>query len=223
MFLKILANCNAENILYTTCFAEHDAAEYWSLLSFAEQQAVQKKINQPLRDQTILSYGLRRRQLATLLDTDPRQLIFDVTANKKPILVGADLHFNVSHTEHHWALLINQHHAVGVDIESLHRSVDFLALAKRFFSATEIQWLERTSDKQQSFFRLWTGKEALLKASGVGLDGLDQCVLSVDAQGRLHTKVKDFQAWQLETLTVYDEVILTAVIPRGQRLAHCPF
>lgn len=131
------------------------------------------------------------------------------------------LHFNVSHTEHHWALLVNPHHAVGVDMESLHRSVDFLALAKRFFSETEIQLLEQATDKENIFFRLWTAKEALLKASGAGLNDLDQCVLAVDAAGRLQTTAQAFQAWQLESLTFYDEVMLTAAIPPGQRLVHC--
>jgi len=223
LFLKILANDNAENILYTTCFAEHDAAEYWSLLSFAEQQAAQKKANLYLRDQAILSYALRRNKLAAFLNTDPRQLIFHLTANKKPMLVDAQLHFNVSHTEHYFALLINKHHAVGVDIESLQRSVDFLALAKRFFSVTEIKFLEQAADKKNIFFRLWTAKEALLKASGVGLEKLAECALFVDAQGHLQTTAKDFQAWQLETLTFYDELLLTAAIPRGQCLTHCFF
>ena len=48
---------------------------------------------------------------------------------------------------------------------------DALPLAERNFAADEVQWLTSTPPQQQPevFFRIWTRKEAVLKAVGAGL------------------------------------------------------
>ena len=62
--------------------------------------------------------------------------------------------------------------AVGVDIQQ-HRAVDTEALVQRYFTPEERAWWESVSDnREEAFFRLWTAKESLLKAEGVGLSGI---------------------------------------------------
>jgi 4'-phosphopantetheinyl transferase len=60
---------------------------------------------------------------------------------------------------------------IGVDAESLKRPLEPLALADRFFSIREAQWLRALPEKQRchAFIRLWTFKEAVAKATGLGL------------------------------------------------------
>ncbi|MDC0326179.1 4'-phosphopantetheinyl transferase superfamily protein, partial [bacterium] len=60
---------------------------------------------------------------------------------------------------------------LGVDVEKLDRRTD-PALAKRYFSRPEIDFLENCSsetDQRNTFLRIWTLKEAFIKAIGTGL------------------------------------------------------
>ena len=87
--------------------------------------------------------------------------------------IATGLHFNLSHSED-WALLaVTTAGPVGVDVEHVRPLRDFDALVERFFSAREkAVFLSLTKErKPDAFFRLWTRKEAWLKATGEGLGG----------------------------------------------------
>ncbi len=58
--------------------------------------------------------------------------------------------------------------AVGVDLEET-RGRDVSGLAGRWFSSREVEWMGRQEDEVVAFLELWTGKEAVGKALGVGL------------------------------------------------------
>ncbi len=60
---------------------------------------------------------------------------------------------------------------VGVDIEQIRSNVECEQLAERFFSPGERNLISGLpeDEKLQAFFRLWTCKEAFLKAHGAGL------------------------------------------------------
>lgn len=60
---------------------------------------------------------------------------------------------------------------VGVDVEWVERDLDHWALARRFYTATEVAALRRLppAAARARFFEWWTWKEAVLKAAGVGL------------------------------------------------------
>ena len=60
---------------------------------------------------------------------------------------------------------------VGVDLETIRPIKDAL-LAK---VAGEDEWQLVSGDRQKSFFRFWTAKEAVLKAVGKGMAGLSRC------------------------------------------------
>ncbi len=87
-----------------------------------------------------------------------------------PVGVGA-LRFNVSNTFGLVACAITRDHDLGVDVESRERNSDGLAIADRYFSASEVAALRALPAEQQShrFFELWTLKEAYIKARGLGL------------------------------------------------------
>jgi 4'-phosphopantetheinyl transferase len=59
----------------------------------------------------------------------------------------------------------------GIDIEKVRPNVENLAIAERFFSANETEWLRSRSSDQRAlgFFRLWSVKESILKADGKGM------------------------------------------------------
>ena len=62
---------------------------------------------------------------------------------------------------------------MGVDVERCRPLNDCQAIARRFFTKREADWLEgfRGAALDRAFFRLWTRKEAILKSTGEGISG----------------------------------------------------
>lgn len=121
-----------------------------------------------------LAEGMLRCLLAPLCRTLPHELVFARTPLGKPFLPRyPQLHFNLSHTEAAFAFAIAPGDAVGVDVEGNRgRVAHKRGVAKRFFHPDEARWLDQFGDEEayaQAFIRLWTRKEAYLKALGLGL------------------------------------------------------
>ena len=105
----------------------------------------------------------------------------------KPFLINLpDLHFSLSHTGSEVALVFSRS-PVGFDMEKSDRRTDFLALAKRFFTAAELAGIVATGmDSGSSFLELWTAKEAILKLEGTGISGgLDRARILSELEGDL--------------------------------------
>lgn len=76
--------------------------------------------------------------------------------------------------------------ALGVDVERNRPRPNWQALARRWYAPEEQDWLAAQADPQAGFLRLWTLKEALLKAIGDGLVyGLHRARFAQAADGRL--------------------------------------
>ncbi|MFP1739484.1 4'-phosphopantetheinyl transferase family protein [Lonsdalea quercina] len=121
-----------------------------------------------------LAEGILRCLLAPLCRALPHELAFARTPLGKPFLPRyPQLHFNLSHTEAAFAFAIAQGDAVGVDVEGNRGRVEHKrGVAKRFFHPDEACWLDQFCDEEayaQAFIRIWTRKEAYLKALGLGL------------------------------------------------------
>ncbi len=131
------------------------------------------------RHQFVTGRGLLRRLLGECLGVDPVEVPFAYTGAGKPFLpdTGAGLHFNVTHTDG-LALLALARRPVGVDVERLRTLADPEGLIRRFFSPAECDaFLALPPElRPAGFFRGWTSKEAVIKASGLSvayLDGFD--------------------------------------------------
>lgn len=113
--------------------------------------------------------GLLRNILSEYTDTPAEKLQLRTGVHQKPFLPfsGAP-HFNLSHTDDHLLIAVASS-AVGIDIEKIRPDIH-LAIARRFFSPAENALLEQlpVSEKISVFFRLWTGREAILKMTGEG-------------------------------------------------------
>lgn len=68
--------------------------------------------------------------------------------------------FSISHTGSIWAVLFADHEC-GLDIQ-LERKCDIKAISERFFAAQDAAMITSAED----FFRIWTRREALVKALG---------------------------------------------------------
>lgn len=81
----------------------------------------------------------------------------------KPYLPGGPC-FNLSHSGSKVVLAADERD-VGIDIEQILPPSD--TVARRVFTPREYSWL-KLQDCDAAFFRLWTGKEAIMKALGLG-------------------------------------------------------
>jgi len=122
------------------------------------------------RDRFIRGRGMMRVLLARRLGVDPASLVFALGEKGKPRLVGSTLGFNLSHSEGRAALAIGGLPGIGVDIECYDRRVDLDGLGRRCFRESEIEWMNRfpPEERHHAFFRIWTAKEARMKATGEG-------------------------------------------------------
>lgn len=145
-----------------------------------------KSGRQPLKAVLGLYLGLPMGEVA----------IVQTSASSKPVLAdrSSGLQFNWSHSGDRAVVAVAQGVELGVDLEARERAVRTLALAERFFSAQEYRFLLRLPESRRSkaFLRLWTGKEAVLKALGRGIaDGLDRVVLAVSESDELRIEQLD--------------------------------
>lgn len=89
-----------------------------------------------------------------------------------PASTQAGFAFNYAHSGD-WLLLAwsRTAAALGADLEVLTREQAWAALARRYFHANEqAAWqAQPASDQAASWLRLWTRKEAVVKAHGLGL------------------------------------------------------
>lgn len=127
------------------------------------------------RRQFTLCRAALRAVLTRRLDCDNDQLSFGTSAHGKPfaLVAGepASVGFNVSHGGRHGLIALAAQGRVGVDVEERteHRNFDLLVDAT-FGPEERAELAARDGpDRLHLFFRLWTMKEALLKAHGAGL------------------------------------------------------
>jgi len=123
-----------------------------------------------LRSRWGAARGILREVLGRALGIDPGVVEFRYAAHGKPFLPGTPLRFNISHSGNLAVIALAQVE-VGVDVElpRPRRSDD---IARRFYAPGEIERLFAQADPEgraDSFFRLWTCKEAFLKVTGEGL------------------------------------------------------
>ncbi len=159
------------------------------------------------QQRSLISRGILRALLGRYLQTDPASLKFDYEAHGKPVLSLSpgwpNLQFNLAHSQDLVAYAIAVNHPVGIDVEYQRPMTDITEIAQRFFSKSEQQALQRLSGEVQkaAFFDYWTGKEAVLKATGQGLVGLSNVEISLPdcslhLQGDLAQRYPT-QSWQI--------------------------
>jgi len=115
--------------------------------------------------------AILRGILARYVGLPPGALQFSYGPHGKPALCGIQQpvpYFNLSHSGHIVALALCWDAELGIDIELMRPIKEDVAA---FFSVRERQALAELSeaDALRRFYHLWTCKEALLKALGLGL------------------------------------------------------
>ncbi len=97
------------------------------------------------------------------------------------------------------ALIATAGFEVGVDVEAPRRIRDPVGLAARFFTPAEREHVERApaDRRERRFLELWTAKEAVLKATGRGLAGLEEVELAFGPGGEPSGAIASGQPWEV--------------------------
>jgi len=80
-------------------------------------------------------------------------------------------YFSISHCKESIAVAIDEE-PVGIDIESIRRVDDDLII--RTMCAREQEEIQTAQNPAKAFTRLWTQKEAVVKAQGIGIQSFEQ-------------------------------------------------
>lgn len=109
---------------------------------------------------------------AGLASLPPGRLRLGHERDGRPVVRGAAVHVSVSHGRGVVAAAASTDFPVGVDVEAVRR-IPVGNLARRWLRAAEAEWIERREPDERivAFLWLWTQKEALGKARGLGLAG----------------------------------------------------
>ncbi len=145
-----------------------------TLLSGDERVRANRYRVEDARQEFIMARGLTRWILGARLGLDPKRVVFRYSAFGKPELAESGdgrLQFNVSHSGGAILLGISSHEPIGVDLERIDRTIDWLPVATRFYSVNENRELQALPEagQKRAFYAIWTRKEAFLKAKGSGL------------------------------------------------------
>ena len=153
-----------------------------------EQSRAARLIQERDREHYILSHGGLRAVLSRYLGVGPHSVGFDRSASGKPLLVKelrdrSGITFNLSHAHGRALVAVSRSQEVGIDLEFVRADVQVEQLSRRFFTPREHTTIMQSGEAQRAavFFRYWVAKEAVLKAQGIGLRGLSECEISLEA------------------------------------------
>lgn len=147
---------------------------FYHLLSSDELKRADRFYLQKDRDRFITARGTLRIILGKYLRLDPQDVRFFYGSNGKPLLSekdGIGPCFNISHSHDNALYAFTYGRRIGVDTEYICCNRAIMDIAERFFTSRELTMIQSYPPRMrhEAFFKLWTCKEAFLKAAGTGL------------------------------------------------------
>ncbi len=166
--------------------AAEEADALKEFLNPAEEQRVTRII--PVRDRRRAAVRLvrRRQAIADVLDLHPRDVVIGTGIDGRPRVISpgnTQLEFSASQCDDLSLLAITRDRRIGVDVESHIGLSDYARLLAWITTPDEAQEVGhlRGAEQRATALRLWTRKEAYLKATGQGLgSGLANVQLPLD-------------------------------------------
>lgn len=146
-----------------------------ALLSDVERRRHRRYLRASDRATFLASHVLVRRTLSRYVDVPPEEWTFACNRYGRPEIAHPaapqGLRFNLAHTEGLVALLVHDDVDSGVDVERVGTVDDLYGVAEMVFADPERDALRSLPVEEQEarFYRLWTLKEAFIKARGMGL------------------------------------------------------
>jgi len=221
-----MAGCNRITVWTAVPDAVPEASwpRFAGLLDAGERARAARFLFERHRRQFVAAHALKRLMLSAAAGAPgPAEWTFEGGVHGKPKVSGAPgPHFNISHCEGLVACAVSHAVEIGVDVERLERPAP-LELAGHYFAAAECTMLSAMPEAQRplGFFRLWTLKEAYIKATGLGLaQTLGDFAFSFEPLrvSFADPALGDAAAWQFRQTTIGPETHVLALAWRGAPL-----
>ena len=190
--------------------SQEELLHHVSVLSLDEKARAERFYFEKDRDHFIVARGLLRTLISHYLKIEPAQIEFIYEDYGKPVLKSElqekTFEFNLSHSKGVALYIFSWNRKVGIDVEHIHSMPDMDDFAERFFSPRESVFINSLSGQQKeiAFFKLWTCKEAFLKANGNGLTvPINEVEISLEPEGSatlaaIGEEKEQTSHWQLE-------------------------
>ena len=179
---KLESNTVSLWLLNINQFTAAHYAEAERIMSSSERERAQKFVRG--KETHIASRWLLRKVLARYTGIAPEAVEFLRSDKGKPSLPHSDLHFSLSHSGHWVLLAVGNALLIGADIEEVRATRDLIGIAESYYHPDEFARMQTLDTAAQAdyFYRLWTLKEAFLKAIGTGISaGLDKIAFALNA------------------------------------------
>jgi phosphopantetheinyl transferase len=161
-------------ILKTMNFQPHHRDLLVTFLSPGELAKSRRFRFQKDRDSYIVTHGMLRLIVGRHLGVRPGSVELVYNHFGKPLLSPGypDVFFNLSHSGGVSVLAFDLNGHIGIDVEHMVPGFDFQSITHHFFTRREAEYINSTETlSSRRFYQLWTRKEALLKALGIGISG----------------------------------------------------
>jgi len=151
-------------------------AQLAGLLSDTERRRYHSYTDPLPARQFLVGRALLRLVVAERVGGTPNDIVVHLNGHRtpeshgKPTLPGTGLHMSLSHSGPHIVLAVADV-AVGVDVQTVVHDVNLDRIADLVLTTGERRGLREMPQHQRhhAFTRIWTRKEAILKATGDGL------------------------------------------------------
>ncbi len=195
-----------------------------ALLTDAEREQAASLRLEKVRLQYSTSRACLRHVLSLYTGLPPSDLTFTTNACGKPSLANTPSPaFNLTHSGGLGLIAVYAGTTVGVDIEHSRRKDKLAGIAARVFSQSELATLQSlpTESQPTAFYRLWTIKEAVLKAAGCGFSispvemDTGTCITPPPGMERLTVLLPDHGSWDVTAFSAADGYPAAAAVPHG--------
>ncbi|MGH9476402.1 MAG: 4'-phosphopantetheinyl transferase family protein [Terriglobales bacterium] len=204
---------------FTLSASDQQRRTWWAWLSGQERTRAHRYLNPAHGERYMAAHAHLRWLLALELGCDPAELKFWRGAHGKPELAGCGPRFNLSHSGMLGLVGLHPSIELGVDVEA-ERARNFSGLAQHFFTPGEQAWLARQQDTAHAFARLWTCKEAWMKADGRGLAVLRQPEVQLAEGGAtVHAAGRSWWTRELALASGYAAAVVMEAAPAGVSVA----
>jgi 4'-phosphopantetheinyl transferase len=200
---------------------DDELARALSLLDEREQERAERLRVPAVRRRFVAARAALRSVLGESIGLEPSAIRFAYGGHGKPRLADGGPHFNASDSGD-WAVVALANAELGVDVEAVRELRDAGRLARRICTGRELEHLERMPEHERdaALLRLWTCKEAGLKAVGLGLPGgLRNVEVEMDGAGpvRLRRLCGETDGWTLQSVDLGPGLECSIVVRGRQR------
>lgn len=148
---------------------------YYSILGQDEIERYARYAFESDRARLVITWAILRLFLSDYDSRSCNKIRFRRNEWGKPELLSNNgrtpVMFSISHSYDRIIYAFSMDMAIGIDIEKVSNTGECDAIVKRFFSCQEQEFFFQipVAERTRMFFRLWSMKEAVLKADGKGL------------------------------------------------------